>query len=147
MDITVKNKFVRISPRKARPVLYGLRGKLATDALTQMRFTNKKAAAYLVELIKSALAAAKESDLAESTVFVKSIACNEGPRLKRRRFESKGRAAPIKKRMSHLMLTVTDDLASVNIGKPVVGKAVTREVEKQGAKTGTEAKDEASQEK
>ncbi|MFA5926844.1 MAG: 50S ribosomal protein L22 [Patescibacteria group bacterium] len=135
MDITVKNKFVRISPRKARPVLHGLRGRLASDALTQMRFTNKKAATRLAELIRSAVAAAKESDMAESSVYIKSIVCDEGPRLKRRRFESKGRAAPIKKRMSHFVLTVTDEPVIV---KPV--KASAQKVARAAKTSETEAK-------
>lgn len=111
MDITVKNLYVKVSPRKARPVLFGLRGEKAEAARDKMLFTHKKSASFLYELLKSGIAAAKENDIESSNLYVKSVCCNEGPRLKRRRFWSKGQSRRITKRMSHLVLTLTDEPA------------------------------------
>jgi ribosomal protein L22 len=58
--------------------------------------------------LKSAVATAKESDLEPNKLYIKEVCCNEGPRLKRRRFESKGVSRQITKRMSHLVLTISD---------------------------------------
>jgi len=110
MDIKVKSLFLKSSPRKVRPVLYGLRGMTLQAALVELKFTNKKGAALMFDLIKSGLAAAKENDLDVDKVYIKSVNCTEGPRLKRRLIGSRGRAKPILKRMCHLNLTVTDVL-------------------------------------
>jgi len=108
MDIKVKSLFLKSSPRKVRPVLYGLRGKTLEAAMIELKFTNKKGARLMFDLVKSGFAAAKENDLDTDKVFIKSINCTEGPRLKRRLIGSRGRAKPILKRMCHLNLTVTD---------------------------------------
>ena len=108
MDIKVKSLFLKSSPRKVRPVLYGLRGMTLDAAMTELKFTNKKGARLTFDLVKSGFAAAKENDLDTDKVFIKSINCTEGPRLKRRLIGSRGRAKPILKRMCHLNLVVTD---------------------------------------
>lgn len=110
MDIKVKSLFLKSSPRKVRPVLYGLRGMTLQAALVELKFTNKKGATLMFDLIKSGLAAAKENDLDVDKVYIKSVNCTEGPRLKRRLIGSRGRAKPILKRMCHLNLTVTDEM-------------------------------------
>jgi len=108
MDIKVKSLFLKSSPQKVRPVLFGLRGKTLETAMTELKFTNKKGSKMTFDLVKSAQAAAKENDLDAEKVTIKSINCTEGPRLKRRLIGSRGRAKPILKRMCHLNLTVTD---------------------------------------
>lgn len=110
MEITVKKLYLSTSPRKARPVLHGLRGMNLKDALNTMAFTNKKAAQFTYDLLKAGVAAAKENYLEADQAFVKEIFCNEGPRLKRIQPWSKGQARRITKRRSHLVLTVTDKL-------------------------------------
>ncbi len=110
MDIKVITKFARVSPRKVRPALYGLRGQNAETALNMLQFINKKGARLAYNLLKSAIAAAKENDLESNTLFIKAITCNEGPRLKRRLIGSRGRAKPILKRMSHLTLVISDNI-------------------------------------
>lgn len=104
MEIKVRKSYMHMSPRKIRPVLYGFRGMTAEQALNNALFTNKKAARFLVELIKSGIAAAKENYLDADKITIKSIYCNEGPRLKRIQPWSKGQARRITKRMSHLGL-------------------------------------------
>ena len=106
MDIKVTTKYLRISPRKVRPVLFGLRGKNALEAQTQMKFTNKKGADNIFAVLNTGIAIAKENDFDTNNLIVKSITCNEGPRLKRRHIGSRGRLFPIMKRTSHLNLVL-----------------------------------------
>jgi len=106
MEIKVTSKYLRISPRKVRPVLHGLRGLTAEEAKTTSAFTNRKAAGMIYDLIKSGIAAAKENYLEPNDVSIKSIYCSEGPRLKRIQPWSKGQARRITKRMSHLTLVL-----------------------------------------
>jgi len=135
MDITVKSKFVKSSPRKIRPVLHGLRGQNAEAALVTLKFTNRKGAGLLYDLLKSAIAAAKENDLDSEKVFIKSVNCTSGPRLKRRLIGSRGRSKPILKRMSHLTFTVSDTLeASKKAEVKSAEKKVKKDTKKEDIK-------------
>jgi large subunit ribosomal protein L22 len=122
MDIKVKSKFIKVSPQKVRPTLYGLRGENAEKALVSLYFLNKKGARLIHALLKSAIAAAKENDLDTSKTTIKEITCNEGPRLKRRLIGSRGRAKPILKRMSHLTITITDNIDVKDVKKTEIKK-------------------------
>lgn len=106
MDIKVKSSYLKISPRKIRPILFGIRGKGAEQARVFLTFTCKKGAKMALDLLKSAMAVAKENDLEVDKMLVKTVYCNEGPRLKRRRPKSKGSAYAITKRMSHLTIVL-----------------------------------------
>lgn len=123
MEIKVKSLYLSISPRKMRPVLFGLRGKNAEEALNYLLFVNKKGAKIAADLIKSGIAAAKENYLEPKEVLVKSIFCNEGPRLKRIQPWSKGQARRIVKKRSHLVLA----LESTEEVKPSQSKAKLKE--------------------
>ena len=106
MEFKVKSLYLRISPRKVRPVLYGLRNMTAEEAKNALAFTNKKAAGLLFDIVKSGIAVAKENYFDANQVTVKSFTCNEGPRLKRMQPWSKGQARTITKRLCHLTLVL-----------------------------------------
>ncbi|MEI8143539.1 MAG: uL22 family ribosomal protein [Candidatus Berkelbacteria bacterium] len=125
MEITVKNLFKRISPRKVRPSLYGLKDMVATKAADITKFGSKKADRLVNELILSGLAACKEQYLDIETVTIKSISCNEGPRLKRSIPWSKGVSRRIVHRLAHLILVLSAEEAV----KPVKA-AASKEIPK-----------------
>ena len=106
MEITVKNNYIRISPRKVRPVMYGLRGMTLLEAKTVLTFTRRKAADLICDLVKAGIAAAKENYVDADKAYIKSIFCNEAPRLRRIQPWSKGQARRITKRASHIILTL-----------------------------------------
>ncbi len=124
MEFTVKSKYLRISPRKVRPVLYGLRGMNAEAAKNTAYFTNKKAAGFIYDLIKSGIAVAKENYSEPENVIIKAIYCNEGPRLKRIQPWSKGQARRITKRMSHITLVL--EAPETKKAEPKAKKTVTQ---------------------
>ena len=107
MEITVKNLFKRISPRKVRPSLHGLKDMNAVAASNMTKFGNKKADVLVYELLKAGMAACKEQYLDVDNVTIKSITCNEGPRLKRSIPWSKGAPRRIVHRLAHLVLTLS----------------------------------------
>lgn len=109
MDVKVKTKYLKISPRKLRPVVNMVRGKKADKAREVLAFTPKKGARMIASLLDSAIAIVKTSEVASETFYVKSITCSDGPRLKRGTPVSKGRMAPITKRQSHLQLILSDE--------------------------------------
>lgn len=110
MEARAVAKYVRISPQKARLVVDLVRGKKVEEAQTILRFTRKGAAGIVGKVLKSAVAnAVQNPNIDENILFVKEIFVDQGPSLKRWRARAQGRAAGIKKRMSHITV-VLDEL-------------------------------------
>ncbi|MCF7873254.1 MAG: 50S ribosomal protein L22 [Candidatus Omnitrophica bacterium] len=97
-------KYIRISPTKVRPVIKLVKGSNAKEAVEKLEFVKKKAAKYLQKLIKTAIADAKNKGYDQDSLFISRLVANQGPALKRYRAESFGRAAVIRRRMSHLIV-------------------------------------------
>ena len=114
-------KYVRIAPRKARLVADEVRGKSYPEAVSILRFTNKKAAKMVSDVIDSAAANAENNhDADPDELFVREIRVDEGPTIKRYRARAMGRATMIRKRTSHITveLGVPAGVASGDIGTP-----------------------------
>ena len=109
MEVKVKSRYLHISPRKLRPVINFVRGKNALQAKSQLKFQPNKGAAMVSNLLDSALAVVKSSEVTPESFAISAIACGDGPRLKRGQPVSKGKMTPIKKRQSHLTLTLSSD--------------------------------------
>ncbi len=100
-------KHVRISPQKARLVVDLIRGKKVEEADAILGFTNKKAARIVRKLLKSAMAnAANNPNIDEDVLFIRKAFVDQGSSLKRWRARAQGRAAPIKKRTSHITVVL-----------------------------------------
>ncbi len=96
-------KYVRIAPRKARLVADEIRGKSYPEAVSILRFTNKRAARIVGEVLNSAAANAEYNMDADPDVLrVKTIKVDEGLTIKRYRPRAMGRATMIRKRTSHI---------------------------------------------
>lgn len=97
----------RISPKKANLIADLVRKKKVTDALDILKFTPKRAAGILHKVIQSAASnAEKNFNQDREKLYVKEIVITEGPRYKRFRPVSKGRAHPILKKTCHITVTV-----------------------------------------
>ncbi len=106
---------VRISPKKANLVAGLIRGKKATEALAQLKFTPKKGADILFKLITSAVANATVKKQKKESLFIKALIVNKGVTYKRGIAVSRGRYHPLKKRNSNIsveMGILTDTSAS-----------------------------------
>ena len=111
-------KFVRIAPRKARLVADEVRGKSVPEAVSILQFTNKRAAGIVGDVIKSAAANAEHNDDADvEALFVRDVRVDEGPTIKRFRARAMGRATMIRKRTSHISVTLGAP-AGVLVGTP-----------------------------
>jgi large subunit ribosomal protein L22 len=112
MEITAKARFIRMSPRKVRLVIDVIRGMDIASARQQLRFMKKAAAEPVTKLLNSAVANAEHNfKLSPETLYVKAIAADGGPALKRWTPKAFGRAAPIKKRMTHLSIVLAERAA------------------------------------
>lgn len=102
-------RFVRLSPQKGRLVADQVRGKPVDQALSLLRFSNKKAAALIHKVLESAIANAENNFGADvDELRVSEIMVDEGPQIKRMMPRAKGRADRIIKRTSHITIRVSD---------------------------------------
>jgi large subunit ribosomal protein L22 len=109
MEVQAKARFVRMSPRKVRLVIDLVRGLPVDQALTQLRFLNKGASLPVYKVIASAVAnAVHNNKLNREKLFIKTIMADGGPTFNRWRARAFGRAAPIRKRTSHITVILAE---------------------------------------
>ena len=110
MEARAVAKYIRVSPQKARLVVDLVRGKKIDEARKILQFTRKYSAGIIGKVLKSAVANAKQNpNIDESILYVKDIFVDQGPSLKRWRARAQGRAASIKKRMSHITIILDEE--------------------------------------
>ncbi len=110
MEAKAVAKYVRISANKARLVANEIRGYDYNEAVDILKFTNKKAADLLLSVLNSAHANALNIDdkLDSSNLYIKKVYIDEGPAMKRFRARARGRAARIRKKLSHITVVLSD---------------------------------------
>jgi large subunit ribosomal protein L22 len=95
-----------------RLVIDQIRERDVNEAYSILQFSKKAAAEPIDKALRSAVANAvnKADDAGEvldvDTLFVRECYVNEGPTMRRYRAAAMGRAAPIRKRMSHVTIVV-----------------------------------------
>lgn len=111
MEVKSYSKYMRISPKKAREVARVLPGRKASDAVALLKYIPRKAARMFDKTLRSAMANAENNlNLTSDDLYISEAIVNEGPALKRFRPCARGSAHPYKKRMSHLKITLTDEV-------------------------------------
>ena len=110
MEISATLKRFRISPQKCRLVADRLRGLSVENALEDLRYGRTKSAALILKLLESAVANAENNEGADrDELKVHEIWVNQGMTIKRFRPRARGRASAIKKRTSHIGITLSDE--------------------------------------
>ena len=138
MTIKAKLNYLRISPRKVRIVAREIKGMDVEAAEAYLKGVRKRAARPLLKLLKSAVANAKHNfNLEKDGLFIATIQVNQGPSLKRWRPAAFGRAHPLKKRSSHVLLEI----------KPKEGSKPTKTGQKITKKTKAKAEKERTRQK
>jgi ribosomal protein L22 len=108
LKVSAPAKYVRTSARKARLVCDHIRGKDVTEARAILAFTTRDAAKAWSKLLESAVANAEHNhELVGEDLRILNVHADEGPTLKRYRPRAMGRATRIRKRTSHLSITLT----------------------------------------
>jgi ribosomal protein L22 len=106
--VQAQAKYVRTSARKARLVCDHIRGKDVAQARAILAFTPRAAAKPWLKLLESAVANAEHNhELVGEDLRIAAVHADEGPTLKRFRPRAMGRATQIRKRTSHLTITLT----------------------------------------
>jgi len=100
-------KYVRVSPRKAGDVASLIRGKRVSEAKAILMLSPRAAAKLVGKVLDSAVANAENNhDLSADDLFVVQAYVNGGPTIKRFRPRAMGRASRIRKRTSHITVSV-----------------------------------------
>ena len=106
--VQARARYVRTSARKARLVCDHIRGKDVAEARAILAFTPRAAAKPWLKLLESAVANAEHNhELVGEELKIAAVHADEGPTLKRFRPRAMGRATRIRKRTSHLSITLT----------------------------------------
>ena len=109
MEAKATLKMYRQSPRKVRLVGRELKGKTTDEARVLLGMAPKRVAPVLSKLIASAEANAKDKKIETDGLRIQSLRVDEGPTLFRMMPRAFGRATVIRKRTSHITVTLTPD--------------------------------------
>ena len=111
MEARAIARYVRIAPRKMCLVADLVRGKKVNEALNILHFSPKRSSLVIEKTIRSALANLMDKedvrDINVDNTIVSEIRVNEGPTWRRFKPRAMGRATRIRKRTSHLYVTLT----------------------------------------
>jgi large subunit ribosomal protein L22 len=108
MDYKAHHRFADVSARKLRPFAALVRGRPADEALEALRFLHNKSARLLEQVIRSALGNAEAAGARNiDDLIVTESRIDGGPIMKRIMPRARGTAYPIKRRMSHIHITLS----------------------------------------
>jgi large subunit ribosomal protein L22 len=117
-----------MSPRKVGVVASLVRGRSVADAMTILEHTPRRSALVVSKVIASAKANADYNHgFKPDTLTISTITVTPGPRLKRFRPVSHGRAHPFMRRTSHITVIVDGELRQVR--KPAAQKSAAKPAE------------------
>lgn len=128
MQVTVKLKNLRISPRKVRLVATFIKGLDVKEAICQMENSVKKSNPIMKKLLEGAISDAENNfGLSKDNLYVYSVEICAGATLKRWMPRAFGRASAILKRTSQIKLVLEERVE----GK---GRKTKEEMEKEKQK-------------
>ncbi len=109
MEVRAIDKYIRVSPQKARLVANLVMGKTVSEALSILEYTPKVAGRHMLKLLNSAVAnAGSKEGIDVDTLFVKTVQVDNGPTLKRFRARAMGRGTRILKRTCHITVVLDE---------------------------------------
>ena len=109
MEVRAIHKYAKISAKKARDVAREIQGMPVSDALDTLTYTPKKAAFLIGKTLKSAVANAENNhEMVAETMMVKEAHVTDGPMQRRFKPRARGSAAAIRKRTSHIYITLAE---------------------------------------
>lgn len=112
MEARAVARYIRMSPTKIRRVTNLIKGKNVGEAINLLHFTPKAASEPIEKVLRSAVSnmlnLEGSSKVDPDELFIKEIRVDDGITLKRFRAASMGRAVRIRKRTSHISITVAE---------------------------------------
>ncbi len=109
MEARAVRKHIRSSPLKMRRVINLVRDRNVPEAIAILDYMPQKVTAVVEKTIRSAvynLMDQYDERFDEGALEIKEIRADEGPTFQRWNARARGRAAPIRKRTTHLTVVV-----------------------------------------
>ncbi|MBA2528661.1 MAG: 50S ribosomal protein L22 [Euzebyales bacterium] len=111
--VKATSRYARVAPNKVRQVVAHIRGQRVADAQRVLLLSPKGVASQVLKTLNSAVANAENNhELDPDDLFVTAAVVDEGPHLKRIRPRAMGRAYRVRKRTSHITITVGTERVS-----------------------------------
>jgi large subunit ribosomal protein L22 len=109
MRYTAKHRFADVGPRKIRQFADLIRGKNVDDALQLLRFYPNRGAKLLMAVVESAYGNADHLEHPDPDgLIVAECRVDGAPMFKRIQPRARGTAFQIKRRMSHIVVSLAD---------------------------------------
>jgi large subunit ribosomal protein L22 len=109
MFYKAKHRYSDVAPRKMRPLAQLIRGKNVDEAIEQLKFLPNRGARMIEAVVKSAIGNAEDQGCRNlDELVVTEVRIDGGPMFKRIQPRARGTAFQIKRRLSHIVVTLTD---------------------------------------
>ena len=138
MEVKAIYRHVRMSAFKVRDVTREIQGRPVAAALDIVAFSPKKAAFLVQKTLKSAIANAENNhNLRADKLVVKEAVAGESTTIKRFTPKARGSAGPIRKRTSHIFITLSDEI-EIKQREKKSGKPAAKKTAQGGSKKSAE---------
>jgi large subunit ribosomal protein L22 len=108
MEYQATSKYIKTSTRKLRLVADSIRKITPIEAQVMLGQLTKRAANPMLEVLNSAIANAKQKNVAVENLKFKTIEVMGGPTMKRWMAISRGSGHAYKKRMTHVRIILSE---------------------------------------
>ncbi len=109
MFYKAKHNYADTGARKMRPFAQLVRGKNVDEAIEALRFMPNRGARLIEAVLKSAVGNAEDQGCRNlEDLVVTECRIDDGPMFKRIRPRARGTAFQIKRRLAHIVVTLTD---------------------------------------
>ena len=109
MIYKAKHRFADVAPRKMRPLASMIRGMNVDEAMEALKFLPNRGARLIEAVVKSAVGNAEDQGARNiEDLVVQEVRIDGGPMFKRIRPRARGTAFGIKRRLAHIVVSVTD---------------------------------------
>ncbi|MFA7201920.1 MAG: 50S ribosomal protein L22 [Candidatus Paceibacterota bacterium] len=105
---TAQVRYLRMAPRKVRLIGNVIKRMHVNEAEAQLITHARRAADPMLKVLRSAIDNAKKNGLDITKTIVQEIRTDKGPMLKRWMPRAQGRATPIHKHTSHIVVTLQE---------------------------------------
>jgi large subunit ribosomal protein L22 len=113
MEYRAIHRFADMSARKIRPFASLIRGRPVDEAIELLKYLPNKSARLLEHVLKSAVGNAEDRGARDiEDLEVVEARVDGGPIMKRIMPRARGTAYPIKRRYSHIHVTLSDGMAT-----------------------------------
>jgi large subunit ribosomal protein L22 len=128
MQYRAKHRYADTGPRKIRPFADLIRGRNVDEALELLRFYHNRGARLVEAVVKSALGNADDQECPDlDSLVVSEARVDGGPMFKRIRPRARGTAFQIKRRLSHIVVVLSDPEDETTTETPAITAGATAE--------------------